>query len=84
MQTPSKIWKLIWLFSDEQIGVICQQQCELGYVDCNLACSDSACLIEYTGDTWSLAGNLQADRHAHRAIMNGDRVYVVGGFNGPL
>lgn len=41
-------------------------------------------IAKYTGDTWSLAGNLQADRHAHRAIMNGDRVYVVGGFNGPL
>lgn len=28
---------------------------------------------------WSGEGNLQEVRSAHRAISNGDRVYVVGG-----
>ena len=30
-------------------------------------------------EKWSKEGNLQAIRSAHRAISNGDRVYVVGG-----
>ena len=29
--------------------------------------------------SWSGEGNLQEVRSAHRAISNGDRVYVVGG-----
>ena len=30
-------------------------------------------------EKWTREGNLQAVRSAHRAISNGDRVYVVGG-----
>ena len=43
------IWTLFHVttcFSDEALGAICQDQCELDYVDCNLACSSSSCLIE--------------------------------------
>ena len=37
-------------------------------------------VAKYTIDKWERAGNLQNSRHAHRAIANDDRIYVVGGW----
>ena len=37
-------------------------------------------IARYTLDKWELVGNLQQARHGHRAISNGDRIYVVGGY----
>ena len=33
----------------------------------------------YNSDGWSKLDNLQRGRYAHRAIVNGDKVYVIGG-----
>ena len=35
-----------WVFRDEDTGAKCVDQCELAYIDCTLACSDSNCLME--------------------------------------
>ena len=37
-------------------------------------------IAKYTLDKWEQVGNLQQNRNEHRAIGNGDRIYVVGGF----
>ena len=42
--------------------------------------SHSSKIYEYTLDKWTAVGNLQAGRRGHRAIANGDRFYVVGGY----
>ena len=36
-------------------------------------------IAKYTLDKWEQVGNLQQNRYEHRAIANGDRIYVVGG-----
>ena len=36
-------------------------------------------IAKYTLDKWTEVGNLQKARYAPRAILNGDRMYVVGG-----
>ena len=41
----------------------------------------SSRIFEYTFDDWKSAGNLQGVRGYHRAIFNGDRIYVVGGYD---
>ena len=42
--------------------------------------NDAVSLIaKYTLDEWEQVGNLQHGRWGHRAISNGDRIYVVGG-----
>ena len=45
------------------------------------ACNDyaSTLIAKYTNDQWEHVGNLQNSRAWHRAIVNDDRVYVVGG-----
>ena len=40
----------------------------------------SSLIAKYTIDKWEQVGNLQHPRHYHRAIANGDRIYVVGGY----
>ena len=34
------------VFRDEDIAAKCEGQCELAYVDCTMACSNTECLIE--------------------------------------
>ena len=41
---------------------------------------DSSLIARYTLDKWEQVGNLQQARNGHRAISNGDRIYVVGGY----
>ena len=41
--------------------------------------SSSSLVAKYTIDKWAHVGNLQKSRREHRAIANGDRIYVVGG-----
>ena len=36
-------------------------------------------VAKYTLDKWTEVGNLQKARNGPRAILNGDRMYVVGG-----
>ena len=36
-------------------------------------------IAKYTLDKWTEVGNLQKARYGSRAILNGDRMYVVGG-----
>ena len=36
-------------------------------------------VAKYTLDQWTEVGNLQKARNGPRAILNGDRMYVVGG-----
>ena len=71
----------LWLhvFSIYYYGVISRKSSVLiigGYCDG----SSSSLIAKYTIDKWERAGNLQKSRYAHRAIANGDRIYVVGGF----
>ena len=33
----------------------------------------------YNNSTWTKLDDLQTARYAHRAIVNGDKVYVIGG-----
>ena len=42
------LWPIIYgvFFRDEDIGVRCEGQCELEYVDCTQSCSDTNCLID--------------------------------------
>ena len=37
-------------------------------------------IAKYTIDKWEHVGDLQKSRGSHRAIANGDRMYVVGGY----
>ena len=37
-----------------------------------------------TVEEWSKVGNLQKPRDYHRAIINGNRIYVIGGYAGIL
>ena len=39
----------------------------------------SSLVAKYTIDQWQRIGNLQNLRRQHRAIANGDRIYVIGG-----
>ena len=39
----------------------------------------SSLIAKYTINKWERVGNLQGPRMYHRAIANGDRIYVVGG-----
>ena len=68
----------IHFFSIYRYGVISRQSSVLifgGFCD-----GTSASLIaKYTIDQWERVGNLQNSRLSHRAIANGDRIYVVGG-----
>ena len=41
--------------------------------------SRSSLIAKYTSDTWEQVGNLQNTRSGHRAISNGNRIYIVGG-----
>ena len=41
----------------------------------------SSHIAKYTLDEWELVGNLQRGRQGHRAISNGDRIFVVGGYS---
>ena len=43
---------------------------------------DTSLIAKYTIDKWESVGNLQNSRGGHRAIANGDRIYVVGGYYG--
>ena len=40
---------------------------------------DSSLIARYTMNKWERDGNLQNSRRGHRAISNGDRIYVIGG-----
>ena len=43
----NQVWDgYLWVFRDEDTGAKCVDQCELTYIDCTLACSDSNCLME--------------------------------------
>ena len=42
--------------------------------------SQYSLIAKYTLDKWERAGNLQQNRYAHRSILNGDRIFVVGGY----
>ena len=33
----------------------------------------------YKNASWSRLNDLQSSRYAHRAIVNGDKVYIIGG-----
>ena len=37
--------------------------------------------MSFNSDSWEEVGNLQSVRGDHRAIANGDRFYVIGGYN---
>ena len=66
------------VFSIKRYGVISRKSSVLiigGICDG----SDSSLIAKYTDDKWEPVGNLQHSRRAHRAISNGDRIYVVGG-----
>ena len=42
--------------------------------------STSALIAKYTNNKWESVGYLQHPREGHRAILNDDRIYVVGGY----
>ena len=42
----------------------------------------SSLIAKYTNDNWEHVGNLQKPRIGHRAIVNENRIYVVGGADG--
>ena len=70
----------LWLhiFSIYRYGVISRKSSVLiigGICDG----SSSSLIAKYTIDKWERVGNLQHSRAYHRAIANGDRIYVVGG-----
>ena len=60
-----------------------------GYCDGNSSTGSSSTVARYTRgpysingnvlDQWERLGRLQNSRFAHRAIANGDRIFVVGG-----
>ena len=67
-----------YTFSISYYGVISRKSSVLiigGYCDGR----DSSLIAKYTIDQWERVGNLQNIRHAHRAIANEDRIYVIGG-----
>ena len=37
-------------------------------------------VASYNNSTWTKLDDLQTGRYAHRAIVNGDKVYVIGGY----
>lgn len=39
-------------------------------------------IAKYTNNDWEHVGNLQSPREGHRAIVNENRIYVVGGADG--
>ena len=49
-----------------------------GYADGSIV----ATVTSYNTDYWSKLNDLQSIRSYHRAIINGDKVYVVGGHKG--
>ena len=66
------------VFSIIEYGVISRKSSVLiigGFCDDKISSS----IAKYTIDKWESVGNLQKSRHAHRAIANQDRIYVVGG-----
>ena len=70
----------LWLhvFSISRYGVISRKSSVLiigGYCDG----INSSLIAKYTINKWEGAGNLQKSRRGHRAIANGDRIYIVGG-----
>ena len=42
--------------------------------------SDVATVACFNNSGWSRLDNLQSPRRGHRAIINGDKVYVIGGY----
>ena len=67
------------VFSIYDYGVISRKSSVLiigGYCDGSV----SSLIAKYTIDKWEHVGNLQNSRRSHRAIANGDRIYVVGGY----
>ena len=38
----------------------------------------------YNNAGWTKLDDLQTTRRSHRAIVNGDKIYVIGGYNRPL
>ena len=52
-----------------------------GYCDDSLTTRIAQFSITSDVDSWEEVGNLQAVRGDHRAISNGDRFYVIGGYN---
>ena len=67
------------MFSIYRYGLISRQSSVLimgARCDGNVS---SSLIAKYTIDEWERVGNLQYPRHYHRAISNGDRIYVVGG-----
>ena len=52
-----------------------------GYCDDSLATRIARFSINSDVDSWKEVVNLQAVRGDHRAIANGDRFYVIGGYN---
>ena len=64
------------IFSLYDYGLISRQSSVFGG-----KCDDnvSSLVAKYSIDKWERVGNLQDSRHNHRAIANGDQIYVVGG-----
>ena len=67
-----------YVFSLSRYGVISRKSSVLiiGGL-CNSI--DTSLIAKYTIDKWERVGNLQDSRANHRAIVNDDRIYVVGG-----
>jgi len=42
--------------------------------------SQVATVACYNNEGWSRLDDLQSTRYAHRAIINGDKVYIIGGY----
>ena len=66
------------VFSMRRYGVISRKSSVL-IIGGRIDGKDSSLIAKYTIDKWELVGNLQTPRNGHRAIANGDRIYVVGG-----
>ena len=77
--SESTFWlHLITRFSICCYGTISRQASVLifgGRIDS----SDSSLIAKYTDNKWESIGNLQDSRDRHRAIVNDDRLYVIGG-----
>ena len=73
-----EFYSWLYVFSIYYYGVISQKSSVL-IIGGICGGSSSSLIAKYTDDKWERAGNLQRSRHAHRAIANGDRIYVVGG-----
>ena len=73
---------LYFLFRIYKYGVISRESSVLifgGFCADGESGSSSSRIAKYTLDKWEQVGNLQQNRYEHRAIANGDRIYVVGG-----